>query len=224
MTILYGGNPLALKLVAATIQELFDSDINDFLRSNVVVFGDIESLLGQQLERLPLLGREVVYWLALERESIQLSRLERDILYWLVVQREEVTGSRLYEDMVRPVSRQELLETLQSLRRHSLIEKGDSGFTLQPVIMEYLTERFVKKIFAEIATERPMLLRSHALIQALAKDYVRRSQIEFILKPIADSLIAPLGRRAVTQKLTGILSALRDQVSTCPRLYRRQHS
>jgi hypothetical protein len=48
----YAGNPLALKMVATTIQELFDSDIAQFLEQGTVVFGDISNLLDQQFESI----------------------------------------------------------------------------------------------------------------------------------------------------------------------------
>jgi hypothetical protein len=51
----YGGNPLALKMVAATIQELFNGRIADVLADiaeGVFVFEDIRDLLDRQFDRL----------------------------------------------------------------------------------------------------------------------------------------------------------------------------
>jgi hypothetical protein len=45
-----------------------------------------------------------------------------------------------------------LLAALEILRDRSLIETTDRGLTQQPVIMEYVTERFIDSIEREIIT------------------------------------------------------------------------
>ncbi len=180
----YAGNPLALRIVATTIQELFNSNISEFLAQGTTVFGDIRDLLDQHFHRLSALEIQIMYWLALNREPISLSELR--------------------EDIVAPISQAKLLEALESLFRRSLIEKAvptlleksGSLFTLQPVVMEYLTEQFIELISEEITTELNLqnsksltLFKSHSLIKATAKDYVRHTQIRLILKPIIDKLL-----------------------------------
>ena len=167
----YGGNPLALKIAANTIQDLFGGNIAEFLKQGTGIFGDIRDLLEQQFERLSEMGQSVMYWLAIYREPTSIEELKEDIL--------------------EPISTQELLETLESLRRRSLIERRDEGFTLQNVVMEYLTDRFVSKVTEEIKTQKIDLFNHHALIQATAKDYVRETQIRLILHPTANQLTDP---------------------------------
>jgi hypothetical protein len=48
----YSGNPLALKLIAETVRELFGSDIAAFLQEGVFIFGGVAQLLDEQFERL----------------------------------------------------------------------------------------------------------------------------------------------------------------------------
>ncbi|MFL5658753.1 MAG: helix-turn-helix domain-containing protein, partial [Ktedonobacteraceae bacterium] len=48
----YAGNPLALKVVAETIADLFAGEIGSFLKQGTIIFGDIGELLGEQLSRL----------------------------------------------------------------------------------------------------------------------------------------------------------------------------
>ncbi|MFG6097366.1 NB-ARC domain-containing protein [Leptothoe sp. ISB3NOV94-8A] len=165
----YSGNPLALKIAANTIQDLFAGDIANFLLHGSGVFGDIRDLLEQQFERLTDMGKSVMYWLTINRGSTSIKELKQDIL--------------------NAISTQELLETLESLRRRSLVDQSSEGFTLQNVVMEYLTNQFSSKILQEILTQRICLLNSHALIKATAKDYVRETQIRLILKPIRKALI-----------------------------------
>ena len=52
----YGGNPLALKIVATSIQDLFDGEIEIFLAQDTAIFNSIQKLLDQQFERLSYLG------------------------------------------------------------------------------------------------------------------------------------------------------------------------
>ena len=49
---LYVGNPLALKIVAETIVELFGGNIGTFLEQGEVIFSSIRDLLDEQFARL----------------------------------------------------------------------------------------------------------------------------------------------------------------------------
>lgn len=53
---IYGYNPLALKIVATSIQDLFDGEIKLFLAQDTFIFNSVRHLLNQQFERLSLLG------------------------------------------------------------------------------------------------------------------------------------------------------------------------
>ncbi len=108
----YSGNPLALKLVAQVIREVFGGQITAFLTDGEVFFRDVRDVLEQQVVRLSMLEEEIVYWLAIEREAIGLDDLQ--------------------EQIVHPVSKGELQEGLWALRRRHLIETSATGFTLHP--------------------------------------------------------------------------------------------
>ncbi|BAZ12479.1 WD-40 repeat-containing protein [Calothrix sp. NIES-4071] len=185
----YTGNPLALKIIATTIQELFNGDVNEFLAQGTKVFGTIYDLLSQQFHRLP--------------------PLEKDLMYWLAINREPITLAELRADLVIPVSSMKLLEALESLSRRNLIEKTSLlhtsvQFTLQPVVMEYVTEQLIEQISNEIvstphsvqtrliASLHSSLLNTHAIIKATAKDYIRIAQTKLILRPIIEQLLLQL--------------------------------
>src|SRR5260370_5831338 len=188
---LYSGNPLDLKLASEPIQELFGGDIAGFLKRGKAVFGDIRDPLDLQFSRLSEQEREIMYWLAIEREAVSLDDLR--------------------EDMVHLVAEGELLVAVGSLRRRSLIESsGTARFTLQPVIMEYVTDQFVEQMSEEIDTGTIKLFGSHALLKAQAKDYVRESQVRLILTPIAERLLSTLGKEGIEKKLKTMLSTLRE--------------
>jgi hypothetical protein len=114
----YDGNPLALKIVGTTIQNLFNGDISKFLAQNITVFGDIEKLIMQQFALL--------------------SDTEKKILYWLVINQESRSFSKLKLDMLNIVPPAQLLAKLEALERKSLFKKNDL-FTIQPVLMNYIT-------------------------------------------------------------------------------------
>ncbi len=65
------------------------------------------------------------------------------------------------------------MEALESLGRRSLIERDAKLFTLQPVVMEYVTNRLVERACEEIVTQNPDFFRCHALIKATAKDFCK---------------------------------------------------
>lgn len=192
----YGGNPLALNIAASVIQEVLNGDlsrlIKNYLEQGKVVFDDIRDLLERQFNRL--------------------SPSEKEVMYWLAINREPVSDSELQEEIVSSGTQQELLEALTSLRRRSLIEQSALSFTQQPAIMEYMTNRLINQVCEEIVNGEIALFNCHALIKAQAKDYVRETQIRLILKPVIDRLIHTLGsQKTLESHLNQILSTLREQ-------------
>jgi len=189
----YAGNPLALKIVATTIRDLFDSNISSFLSQGTVVFGDIQNLLDQQFSRLSMLETEIMYWLAINREPIAIAELKADL--------------------ISPMMSSELLAALESLERKSLIEKGAALFTLQPVLMEYVTNCLVKLVCQEITTQKISLFKNHALLKAQAKDYIKDIQIHFLIKPLIEQLLGIFGNPENLEKhLITILSSVRGKL------------
>lgn len=125
----YGGNPLALKIVAAGTRELFDgriSSVLDYLKQGAFIFNEMGDLLESQFKRLSLREQELMYWLAINREPVSIADLTADV----------VTLS----------SKRHLPQTICFLLQRSLIEKNSDLFFLQPVVMEYVTQRFVERI------------------------------------------------------------------------------
>ncbi|MFH7241786.1 MAG: NB-ARC domain-containing protein [Spirulina sp.] len=162
------GNPQALYLVATAIQREFLGDVDEFLHEHVTAVEDVRTLLEQHLSRL--------------------APLERSVLFWLAIHREPVGLNELMADLHPPVTKQAVRGAFAGLRDRCLIETVGKQFTLQNVIMEFTTDRFVEQVRCELTTQAFDLSHTHALIQATAKDYVRETQVRLILKPIAASL------------------------------------
>ena len=78
-------------------------------------------------------------------------------MHWLAIERQPITFDQLKQDLLLSVSSKKLLEAVKSLKRRSLIEQMATGFTQQPVVMEYLIERQIAQVAAEIATQTPYL-------------------------------------------------------------------
>jgi WD40 repeat protein len=193
----YAGNPLALKIVATMVQELFDRNISNFLQQGAGIFDDIRNLLDQQFNRL--------------------TDLEKNVMYWLAINREPTSFAELQDDTVATVLPPKLMEAVGSLARRSLIEKHFDRYTQQPVVMEYVTEDLISQVAEEIVGGRLWLFMSHALIKAPSKDYVRESQIRVILEGVIDRLTILLkSKQAVKKRLDQTLMVLKEEFEDVP--------
>jgi WD40 repeat protein/transcriptional regulator with XRE-family HTH domain len=187
----YRGNPLALGLVSKFIQEFFDGSITSFIKEDALIPGDVHDLLSQHFA--------------------QLSEIEQELLYWLAIEREAVSVGDLEEDFVRPISKSNLFEAIASLQRRFLIEKKEGArFALQPVILEYMTDRLVGQIYEEISIRTIDLLDRYALIKAQAVEYVRSTQKRLILEPISSRLLKALNREGREEHIKSIVIDLRE--------------
>ncbi len=169
----YGGNPLALKLVASATQDLFNGSITEvvgYLGQGTVVFEDIRDLLARQFNRL--------------------STEEQKILYWFAIYREPVAIAEICQSVVGLAAQQNVLQRVNSLLRRSLVEKTDGLFFLQPVVMEYVTERLIQQVCTEFVTRQLDILHSHSLLRVQAKDYIREMQLRLIVQPVMEWLLS----------------------------------
>ncbi|MEP1078490.1 NB-ARC domain-containing protein [Leptolyngbya sp. PL-A3] len=193
----YSNSPLAIKIIAATIQDLFDGEIETFLQEETMVFHGIRRLLDQQFERL--------------------SDLEQTIMFWLAINRDWTAINELNTDLLPSVARSKILDALESLYWRNLIEKKQGAYTQQPVVMEYVTERLIEQISAELLAmnERsPVLLHRYPLLKTTVKDYIRDSQQRLIVEAIARELQSNLSSQlAVAQHLKDCLAMLRPTVT-----------
>ncbi|MBD2186628.1 WD40 domain-containing protein [Pseudanabaena mucicola] len=190
----YSGNPLALKIAATSIRDLYAGNVNYFLASGITLFNGINNLLSQQLKRL--------------------SDLQNQVMYWLVIHRESISLTDLHSAFTPLTSKLQLMEVLESLVNCNLIERDRHGFTQQPVVMEYVTDRLTKLICQEIVTESSQYLLTHALVQAQAKDYIRDSQIQLIVQPILQQLQNNLvSKKQVEYQLGRLITTFQNEAN-----------
>ena len=125
----YGHNPLKIKVVINIIIDLFDGNIEEFLKQNTLLVSNyINSLLEQQLNPLSVLERQIMYSLATNQQLTSLTDLAQN------------------QNILPTVSKSQLLQAIERLYSRSLIEKEAGKYTLQPVLREYVMEKFIHKL------------------------------------------------------------------------------
>jgi NB-ARC domain len=202
---LYRGNPLVLKIVATTIQDLFAGRISVFLREGTIVFGDLNDILDEQFERLSAIEKEVFYWLAIAIEPISLSRLRSLFISFV------------------PIA--ELIEALGSLLKRSSIEKTtieeETLFSIgQPVIAQYVITRAIEEIVREIQEvakskkiDRFEFFRNHALInERESNSEIKELRSRLILTPVKERLYRIFrNERTIETQLQDLVALMQGQ-------------
>lgn len=193
----YSGNPLALKLVASTAHELYAGDIERFLDDGALVFDDVRGVLDQQFERLNTLARDLLIWLAINREPVGLDELRTDL--------------------VEPPIGRDYVEAIRLLRRSSLLQETtpykagqDNRLALHNVVMEYVADRLLGVLQVELRKGRIDYLHRYTLCKASAPEYVQDMQKRLFLAPLARWLVS-LGGGA-QQRLRRLLDDARQDV------------
>jgi len=126
-------------------------------------------------------------------------RLEKGcyILFFAGHSKTQSESGHIYiNDQERSISKlQQVNKYLQSLKKKIPLEKivetstDKPKFTLQPVIIEYITKRLINQIVDEIRDNQIELFNTHALFKAQGKEYIKDIQIRLILKPIIEQLL-----------------------------------
>jgi hypothetical protein len=202
----YRGNPSALRVVSNIVQEFFGGDVIQFMSQSTVFVTDVVTeLLAQQIERI--------------------SELESDVMYWLAIACQPISLSELKTKLWRSVSTTDLLDALQSLQRRSLIEKdataegSEAIFTLQPVVMKFVTTQFIHRTCQDIhhlletkTLDYLGLLRSHALLSDRGDpDDLQPIQVRTILSRVCDRLYEAIHPDQIQASLQDLVTATQGQ-------------
>ncbi|MEM7064464.1 MAG: ATP-binding protein [Cyanobacteria bacterium P01_B01_bin.77] len=152
---IYSYNPLALKLVASTIQTVFGGQIAPFLEQETVILPDpIRLLFKQQFKAL--------------------SQLETALLFWLAIWQEPISLCRLQTHLLNPDSAG-VIGALSRLVQRSLVAQhflsDQPSFALPSMVMTFVIDELVKVILQELmqaqqqTIEPFQLLRTHCLVR-----------------------------------------------------------
>lgn len=120
------GNPFALKIISATIKDLFHGNVTEFTQHNTWVFGDYLTILDEQWNRLSNLEKRIMQFLASEIKSVSLAKLKEDS---------------------PNISTSEIIETLASLKRRGLIKTSYKHHGNSETIysVDYLIQKYIGK-------------------------------------------------------------------------------
>lgn len=204
----YGGNLLALKIVAITIHEFFEGNVLKFLEATALFVEEhISNLLAQQFDRMSSSEQEIAYWIAIAQTPVSLATL-----------REHIWAN---------LSLSDLLKNLDSLGRRSVIEKINDGtetvFMLQPLIVQYVSDRLGEQIRSEVletvktqGIERMRLLKTHSLSISIAKGKGgkgerSRSILELVKNRLQVLFAKTRGLEEALNILTKVASDLEDK-------------
>lgn len=118
----YRGHPLALKIVATTIKEVFKGNLSEFLRQNTLFLGDLAFILYQEYQRLSDLEQKVICAIAKSHQPLSILQLR--------------------EQFDPKIRNSDIVWSLDVLTRRSLIDinqvKDATWYSLHPVIKKYL--------------------------------------------------------------------------------------
>lgn len=190
------GNPKILQIVAANIRQFYAGSLSRFLAQEGILFGEVRDIMQQQYARLSEAQREVLHWLALNREPLSLAALR--------------------ELLLTQTSRDHLLETLAVLQACALLEGAAEGFFLQNAVTEFVVEQFLAACYGELQTGRFAWLHQHALLRTNAQDYVRASQVRVLLAPLVQRLLHALGQPAAVALLAQRVAEARQAYAHRP--------
>jgi hypothetical protein len=92
---------------------------------------------------------------------------------------------------IPPIPRNQAVEAVEALQRRSLIERGkqQTTFTLQSVVMEFVTAGLVERVCNQVHNTVLEYLTRYALEQP-GKEYIRQIQERMLVTPIITHLLA----------------------------------
>jgi hypothetical protein len=124
---LYHGHPMALKLIANTINNLFNGYVSKFLNGKTVFLGDLETILQSHWQRLSVVEKQIMIKMANQSEEVEIEPMILEL----------------------KLSLDEIINGIQSLQRRGLLEKGKkanrSKFFLDPLFKIYIANKEVNQ-------------------------------------------------------------------------------
>ncbi len=150
-----------------------------------------------------------------------LSDAEKEIVYWLAINREPVSVSKLKGDILSPESKYAVPTTVNSLQEKlPLVEservvendKNEKCYTLEDNYIKYITEHLIDQLFQEIKKMEFNLFKTHPILKAIARDDIRDSQYRHIVKPLYERLENVFGgKQGVENHLKQLLLSIKGK-------------
>ena len=113
----YRGYPLYIKLISEYIKKKYNGSVGSFLKkANSLLTKDIKIILRRLFDTLPCVEKNILCEIAKHEDSVSSSKLQE----------------------ILSLSDAEFSIAIESLKERTLIEENTSGYTLQPVVKEYI--------------------------------------------------------------------------------------
>ncbi|GAB1540476.1 hypothetical protein NUACC21_31450 [Scytonema sp. NUACC21] len=198
-------NPWILKRIAQSVHTVFQGSLSEFIDLSIFIDDVIIEFLDKQFQKL--------------------LKDETNIIYWVALRRNSALWNQLLKDSHQFLSDYQLMQILNDLiGRHSLLAKNTEYlpiiYTLDPVILKYTTNRFVQENYQEIIQavkskniKGSELFITHSFITEYPKDEeLNQEQMRRIVKPIHKMLLAELrSQQQLENELRKVLSLLKDK-------------
>jgi GTPase SAR1 family protein len=197
-------NPWILKRIAQSVHTVFQGDVSEFMELSIFVDDVTTEFLDKQFQVL--------------------SKDETNLIYWVALRRNSASWHQLLEDTQQFLSINQLFQVLNNLiGRRSLLGKNTEDipilYVLDPVILKYTTNRFIRESFQEIIQviksknlEGSELFITHSFItENPGYEELNQEQMRRIVKPIQKMLLNQLGRQQLKDELNTVLSLLKNK-------------
>lgn len=194
-------NPWILKKIAKQVKRVSAGKVSEIIENtSIYVDNTIAGFLDIQFQRL--------------------SQVEKNLIYWIAIRRNSATLNQLIQDSNQFLSGHELYSTLNILMGgHSLVEdnseESPKPYTLDQVILKYATNKFVEDNYNQIiqviqnqSIKGSELFITHSFItKDTADEQLKKEQLKRIVKPLKQKLYAhSRDKERLNEELTQIIS------------------
>ncbi|NJM17962.1 MAG: hypothetical protein HC907_04160 [Richelia sp. SM1_7_0] len=194
-------NPWILKKIAKRVNTVFEGEVSGFIEAiSIYVDDDINVFLDNQFQRL--------------------SQAEKNLIYWIAIRRNSALWEQIVQDSKNLLSYNQLFYTINNLiDGYSLIQKNLEEYpilyTLDQVTLKFVTNIFVEDNYNQIiqiiqnqSIQGSELLISHSFITKDTEDeQLQEEQRRRIVKPLQKKLCDYLGdKQRLNDELTTIIS------------------
>jgi WD40 repeat protein len=189
------GNPLYLRIIANTIANNFEGDLEAFLESDRYTYAKISNILTTQLARLTTDEKLLVYYLAIQREAVSIESM--------IVHFTPLGLDRSLPTTVDSLIKRSIVQAIGSNNTIStkLVNKPSKNkrYTLQNVILEFTTDRLREDLSLELQVPDRLFFFNHLpLHPTTSPTYIREIQQRLFLAPISRMIAQQHGENAIT--------------------------
>ncbi len=199
------GNPLYLRIIASIITKNFDGDCESFAISDRYNYSKISTIITDQLARLTIAEKLVVYYLSLHREPASIIALKAHF--------ELMSLQGTLTDTLDSLMRRSIVQTVGGNR---LDPNQSKSYTLQNVILELTTDRLRAELDRELqnpldpaaSLENKLFFFNHLAIHpSSSPEYIRKIQQRLFLNPVSRLLYRRHGIKTIEYIRSLILAA-----------------